>query len=142
MAIERGSWSKFIFSEPKHCAVTQLKTVLMLARIVVGKQLFDQMSFFLFGTNQLKVSTLIYIYMYNFCPQVVEHFGFFNGQWKLMFAHCMMQTKVNAINFIHTLHCLKVFVKLPCEREDTSTAFHVFLHSLKLSFKAVIRDIL
>ena len=44
--------------------------------------------------------------------------------------------------FFHTLDCLKLFVKLPCEREDTSSVFFVFFLSLKLSFKAVIRDIL
>ena len=43
-----------------------------------------------------------------------------------MFAHCMMQRKVNAINFFHTLDCLKMFVKLPFEREDTSSVFFVF----------------
>ena len=32
-----------------------------------------------------------------------------------MFAHCMMQRKVDAINFFYTPSCLKVFVKLPYE---------------------------
>ena len=75
MAIERGSWSKLIFSEQKHCTVTQQKTVLMLARIVVGKQLFDQMSFFVWHQSVKSFNINIHLHVCNFCPQVVEHFG-------------------------------------------------------------------
>ena len=93
MAIERGSWNKLIVSEQKHCTATQQCSDACKDR--GGKAVIC--------LSVLNVSTLIYIirvnihYTYAFLSTGCGRLWVVDGQWKLMFAHCMMQRKVNAI---------------------------------------------